>query len=490
MRFVKHFEKFALCYIIGSMKSFFKSFVMCAFLLLFAVPVFASELTDDLLDIAKNYYNQGNKAKTLEYVNQILAIEDDNIGAIELKVKLNPPKISKPFPDIFKPLVFDVPYVKTSNQAVDGAYEQGISAYKAKDYARAEECFNQAIRNGGESNFRLYNTLGLVCWAQRKFEDAKTAFLKSNELNKMFTLPLDNLSQIYKQTGALQDCKAVLEKALSQNTKDFCAYLLLGDYYRFINDNDNDNALKNYREVIRLNPKYNIAYLKIAAVRTETFDFAGSNATLNYYLKQNPMDDYAHLLIAKNYQYMNEFDKAKEAVYKAIMTTNSYENRAELGKIFYYSGDMQSALDMFLQAVNKNSGAEVYNYIGMCYYNLHQFNKAITYLNKALAMPDYRMIYHYNLAKVYEALKDDISYERCMNAIRDYSLESFQDYIDKANILFDSDSKNAAINVLNEGIVKYPLTKELYLEKLKIYDLIEDSAAVEATKNEIERVFK
>ena len=122
MRFVNHFEKSILCCIITGMKSFFKSFVLCALLLLFAVPVFASELTDDLLDIAKNYYNEGNKSKTLEYVNQILAIEENNLDAIELKIKLNPPKISKPYPDIFKPLVFDVPYVKNSNQLVDGAY--------------------------------------------------------------------------------------------------------------------------------------------------------------------------------------------------------------------------------------------------------------------------------------------------------------------------------------------------------------------------------
>lgn len=470
------------------MKSFFKSFVMCAFLLLFAVPVYSSELTDDLLDIAKNYYNEGNKSKTLEYVNQVLDMEEDNLEAIELKIKLDPPKISKPYPDIFKPLVFDIPFVKTQNYSIDSAYEQGMTAYKNKDYTRAEDCFNLAIRNGGDTNFRLYNTLGLVYWAQRKFDNAKGAFLKSNEINNLFTLPLDNLAQIYKQTGALNDAKQVLEQALEQNPKDFCAYLLLGDYYRFINDNE--NSLKNYREVVKLNPKYNNAYFKIASVRTDSLDFSGSNATLNFYLKSNPKDDYAYLLMAKNYQYMNDFNKAKESLYKAIMMNNSYEYRAELGKVFYFSGDMKSALDMFLQSVNKNSSAEVYNYIGMCYYNLHQFNKAITYLNKALGMSDYRIIYHYNLAKIYEALKDDISYERCMNYIRDYSLESFQDYIDKANILFDSDSKNAAINVLNEGIVKYPLVKELYLEKLKIYDLTEDSAAIEATKNEMERVFK
>lgn len=476
------------CCIIKSMKSFFKSFVMCSVLLTFAMSVSANELTDDLMDIAKSYYNQGNTSKTLEYVNQVLAIEENNPVAIELKIKLEPPKINKPFPDIFKPLVFDVPYIKTSNASIDSAYEQGMFAYKNKEYLRAEECFKQAIKSGGQSNFRVYNTLGLVYWAQRKIDDAKSSFIKSNELNNAFTLPLDNLSQIYKQSGCFQDCKQILDNAINKNPKDFCAYLLLGDYYKSINNSE--QALKNYREVININPKYFTAYYKIALVRTDTLDFTGAISTLNYYLKLNPADDYAYLLIAKNYQYTNEFDKAKEAIYKAIMISNSYEYRAELGKIFYYSGEMQNALDMFLQSVNKNSGAEVYNYIGMCYYNLRQFNKAITYLNKALGQTDYRIIYHYNLAKVYEALKDDISYERCMNSIRDYALETFQDYIDKANILFDCDSKNASINVLNEGIKKYPLVKELYLEKLKIYELSDDLSGVNATKNEMETVFK
>lgn len=486
--FINDFVLKHVCCIIVNMKSFLKSFVMCAFLLFLAGSAFANEITDDLLDIAKNYYNEGNKSKTLEYVNQILEIEEGNLAAIELKIKLDAPKCNKVFPDIYRPLVFDVPFVKTNDFNIDSAYEQGLSAYKNKDYLKAESYFNQAINSGGEPNFRIYNTLGLVYWAQRKFDEAKQSFLRSNDINKMFTLSLDNLSQIYKQTGDLSNCKQTLLKSISLNPKDFCAHILLGDYYRFTNDFE--GALANYREVVSLNPKYFNAYLKIATVRTESMDFAGSNATLNYYLKLNPSDDYAYLLMARNYLYMNDYEKAKESIYKAILAVNSYEYRAEFGKIYYYSGDMKSALDMFLQSVNKKTSAEVYNYIGMCYYHLHEFNKAISYLNKAINSDDYRIIYHYNLAKVYEALKDDISYERCMNAIRDYALETYQDYIDKAGILLDSDSKNAAINVLNEGIVKFPLVKELYLEKLKIYDLTEDVEGAQTVKNDMERVFK
>ena len=78
------------------MKSVFKLFIMCSLVLSFAMPIFADEITDDLLDIARTYYNKGNKSKTLEYVEQVLQIDENNLSAIELKIKLQPPKVSKP----------------------------------------------------------------------------------------------------------------------------------------------------------------------------------------------------------------------------------------------------------------------------------------------------------------------------------------------------------------------------------------------------------
>ena len=56
--------------------------------------------------------------------------------------------------------------------------------------------------------------------------------------------------------------------------------------------------------------------------------------------------------------------------------------------------------------------------------------------------------------------------------------------------MFDTESKNSAILVLNKGIEKFPKVKELYLEKLKIYDLTNDVQGVGQTKLEIESVFK
>ncbi|MCD8377415.1 MAG: tetratricopeptide repeat protein [Candidatus Gastranaerophilales bacterium] len=470
------------------MKRFMKRITLiCVIFSSIMLNCYANDLTDDFFDIAQNYYKDGNKTKALEYVNQILQIEANNSQAIGLKIKLTPPVMSKPLPNPDKPLIFDVPYQGTSNPASDGYYQQGLACYKNKNYSGAETNLKTAVQVDG-NNFYAYNTLGLVYWAQNKLNDAKCAFEKANSINTSFTIPLDNLAQIYKQTGENEKCYATLLKAQNLNPKDFCAYLLLGDYYRDIYDYE--NSVKNYKEVIKINPKYNIAYLKIAKVRTENMDFEASNATLNYYHKLNPNDDTVFYYMAKNYMFMNLFNKARDSIYKAILMNNCVEYRIELGKINYQNDDIQDALENFLSTLNLNTSSEVYNYIGMCYYNLHDFNKAITNINKAVSMPDRRVLYYYNLAKIYYTLKDNTNYTKYMELVKSYEPSTCQDYIDLSGILLDSESKNAAIITINKGIDKFPKIKELYLEKLKIYDLTNDLQGVGQTKLEMENAFR
>lgn len=448
---------------------------------------YANDMTEDYYDIAQNYYREGNKQKAMEYINQILDIEKDNLDALSLKFKLNPPTFSKKFPDIDKPLIFDVPYVSSGNAESDTYFQNGFKSYKSRDYADAEESLKTAVKIC-PNNFRAYNTLGLVYWAENKLDEAKTSFLKSNEMNKSYTIPLDNLAQIYKQTGENELCFSTLSKSQAQNPNDFCAFLLLGDYYRDMSDTD--NALKNYREVIKINPNYNLAYLKIAKAKSDNLDFAGANATLKYYNSMNPKDDYALFLMARNFVYMNDFIKAKESIYKAISLSNCREYREELGKINYQNEEIEDALEAFTSTINQETSSEIYNYIGMCYYNLHDFKKSILNINKAISLPGSRVLYYYNLAQVYHTLKDELNYIKYMNLVKDFQPIKWQDYIDMSGILLDSESKNSAIEVLNQGITRYPKVKELYLEKLKIYDLTNDLQGKAQTKSDMENMFK
>ena len=471
------------------MKIFAKIFIF-GLLLLFAGSslVFADDVTDDYLDIAQNYYKEGNKGKALEYANQVLSIEENNIGALTLKYKLLPPTGSKIFPNIDRLLIFDTPYITTGNSNSDNFFKKGYECYKSNNFSGAETYFKNAIQSD-PNNYQAYNALGLVYCAQNKLDLATSYFKKSNSINQTFTTPLNNLAQIYKKNGDRAKAFAILSQSQMLNDKDFCAYLLMGDLYR--ESGDYENALKNYRDSIKRKANCHLTYFKIAQTRADDLDYIGSNATLNYYQKfLNVTDDYVYYLMAKNYLVLNQCNKAKESIYKAISMNNCREYRELLGKINYQNDDFEDALEAFESSLSDKSPSDVYNYIGMCHYGLHDFNKAIKYVNKAISMSDMRVLYYYNLAQIYYTLKDNTNYSKCMALINKFKPSSCQDYIDLSGIYFYSESKNSAIAILDKGIDRYPRAKNLYQEKIKIYDLTNDTQGLRKTKTEMESIFK
>ena len=88
----------------------------CAILSVIGTACYADDFADDYLDIAKNYYREGNKLKALEYVEQVLMIEENNMSAIGFKIKLTPPNSVKNLPNLEKPLIFDVHTLQQQTQ--------------------------------------------------------------------------------------------------------------------------------------------------------------------------------------------------------------------------------------------------------------------------------------------------------------------------------------------------------------------------------------
>ena len=58
----------------------------------------ASEITDDYFDIATNYFNTNNYAKAIEYLDNILKLEPDNLQAQTLRNKILPMTAVQPLP--------------------------------------------------------------------------------------------------------------------------------------------------------------------------------------------------------------------------------------------------------------------------------------------------------------------------------------------------------------------------------------------------------
>lgn len=442
----------------------------------------ASELTEDYFDLAKHYYDAGNISKSLEYVEQILKLEPNNQEYLNFKVKLLPSNETNTAFAKVSDTVFEIPTVVIDETDTDIYNKKGKAFYQNKDYNMAIECFRSSVMLN-KKNKTAYNNMGLAYLALKDFKSAEAKFKKANSIDRTYTNPLDNLSLLYGQTGQKEKQLSVLRKAVRLNPNDFYAYYLLGNYYK--EANDYNNAVKNYQNAIKINSFIADSYLKLAEIYTETEDYKWSNSALSYYTALNPKSDYAYYLMAKNYFKSGQTDKAKKYIYKAIFMNNCKEYRYELGKMNYFTKNYKAATEEFESVLSENSSAEVYNYLGLCYFKQNKDVLAIANFNKATLLDRQRPIYYYNLAQVYKHSKDMENYSKYINTAKSILPISYVDYIDLACILLETSGKNEAIAIIDNGITAFPKNKKLYETKVQIYELTKDTENAQNTRNQM-----
>lgn len=474
--------------------------VLVLFVLQLAVTVNANELTDDYFDIATNYFNSNNYAKAIEYLDLILAIEPKNVSAKTLRDRISPPaideavatqqtaKVLSTAPNPEAVTIVEVPKANTEEIVYNSDYycNKGQEFYNKKDFDSAVEYFHKSVMLN-KNNAQAYNNLAMAYWCKNNQEAAIKFFKKAHSINKCYTQPLVNLSNLYKQAGDVKKQLEYLRKAICLNQNDYLAYYWLADYYKSINAYP--QAISNYSEVIKINPKFPQAYLSLAMCYFETEEFNLSISVLNQYREFYPDSDFAYSLMAKSSLALSQYDDAKAYIGKAIALNDNKDYQYELGKIDYYMGDYQDALDIFQNVLQLGESAEIFNYVGLCHYKLENIEIAIVNFKKAIELDGLRPIYYYNLAQCYKSLGDKKNYVKYANTATKITPVNYQDFIDLSYIYYDNGSPSYAINFLNNAIKRYPNVKSLYLSKLKIYEVMGDNLHYNETKNLIEAKF-
>lgn len=481
--------------------------VLIALQLAFAVN--ASELTDDYFDIATNYFNSNNFAKSLEYLDLIIKIEPDNLKANTLRDKIAAPpeeivniveenqaikdnqtaQILAQTPTPENLVILNVPQADVEKMDYNSDYynNKGLEFFEKKDFNTALEYFFKAIRLD-KRNAQAYNNLAMAYQQKNSMDLAIKYFKKANSLNRKYTQPLVNLSNLYKQIGDEKSQLYYLNKAINTNPNDYIAYYWLGDYYR--GTGVYPKAIDSLKESIKINPKYAEAYLNIAMCFFEIEEFNYTILSLNQYNELCPDSAYAFGLMGKASLALSRFKDAKVYIEKALSIAPNNEYEFELGKIDYFLEDYSAALEIFQNLLaSGGASAEIFNYVGLCNYKLKNIDVAMANFNKAIQVDPLRPIYYYNLAQSYKSTGDKKNYVKYINSATKINPINYQDFIDLSYIYFDNGNASYAINSLNNAISKYPDVKSLYLSKLKIYEALGDNLHYNETKDTIEARF-
>lgn len=202
--------------------------------------------------------------------------------------------------------------------------------------------------------------------------------------NTSFILPKSNAVKQavnYKKSGNKQGELTALTAA-----NDYWAYYFLAQYYR--QNKDYNQAINYFVKSVNAKPSFNQCYLEIAVCYFELGNFQQAVTYLNQYLKINPQDDFAYALKARCEANLDNNDDALSDILTAIALENSVDNRFLEGKILYNMKRYQQAKDKLEKLTSDIQTAEIYKYIGLCYYGLGNYNEALNNLDKSILLFD------------------------------------------------------------------------------------------------------
>ena len=327
-----------------------------------------------------------------------------------------------------------------------GIFAQNVSVSK-KDLSLAEKHYKSATKKSekGDYNTAIFEYKEAIKFNPNYIEaynDMGIAYTKLDDYEN--TISSYNMALLIKP-----------DYMLSKNNKKIAQF---NKASKLLNEGNNQKALSFYLDAINTDPNYVDAYndLAIAYLRLENYELAIKN--LNMALTINP-----DFNLAKN---------NKASVY------------CKLGIKMYNSGDYEGAINSYQEAISSSpSYLESYNNIATTYMKLEDFNMAIVYLDKALAISPYSELTKNNKALAYlKRGTKRAELEDNQNAISDY-MESIasnpfceEPYIKAATTFMKLGNQSQseiyskkAINI-KEIIAKRNEAKVYYSEATKKYE--------------------
>lgn len=180
---------------------------------LLVMPAFANEITEDYLDIAKNYSVMGNYSGAIPYIDKALSIEPDN----------------KDFRDIRSMLirlqnVNQKSYITSSNTRLNAV----MQAKKNGSRQGMLDALNQAATGG---NFWVYSFLGDYYRENRMYNQAVEAYSRAFETQPGFSQALLSIALCYLEDGNYDAVIPPITRFLYYNQQEDFGYFVRAKAY-------------------------------------------------------------------------------------------------------------------------------------------------------------------------------------------------------------------------------------------------------------------
>ncbi len=195
--------------------------------------------------------------------------------------------------------------------------------------------------------------------------------------------PYVKQAQEYKRTGnEKMELNTLLDGA--QSTNSYLAYYYLGNYYR--NRMEYTKAIDAYNSAVSAKSDFAQCYLALAITLYDEGKYSSAINPVDKYLTFNQEDDLAYAVKSRIEFQLGMIEQAKADNDKALELNNCPEYKFDKAKILYKTGDFKGAKDLFTEVLPNIQTSKIYEYMGLCDYELKDYLSALNNIDKALIL--------------------------------------------------------------------------------------------------------
>lgn len=273
---------------------------------------------------------------------------------------------------------------------------------RKNDLVNAKKHYLEIIKSNPDSS-SAYFSLGGISGDN---EESVNYYKKSIEIDSRFYIAYTALADLYIRMNKTEDALPYAKKAVELKPDDSYSNYVLSMYYA--KKGDKKKSLDMTKKI-----QGNLFFIKNIYLENKMYDEAIS--IVKNEIKNSPDEAFNYVEIAKVYERMKKYDLAidflKNAITKDITPAKKKDWLNQLKEYYflygieeYKKGNYINAIDIYTQASQILEDTNIYNNIGISYYMLKQYDKAIEQYQKALKLNPNHVDSIVNLGMVYEVL--------------------------------------------------------------------------------------
>ena len=276
----------------------------------------------------------------------------------------------------------------------------GLAYVRLGHWQQATEAFKQALLIEPDNPFYL-NYAGLCYYRQKEYDDAIHYYKKAIEKDPSEPVYFDNLGLAYEDAGLLSEAKSIYQKLIKQWPQNFTYHGRLAAI--LVKEGNTGEAIKIMEKGVSDNPD-DIETLRVMGEFQQGLKLPGEALrTYQHALTIAPGDELLNNNIGVCYHTLKEDEKAIPYYQKAIEANPHvalyYQN---LGLSYFDLKQWENSIEAHEQALTLEPNYRTYNFAGVAYYNLGEYDKAIEHYKKSIDAGGKEAVIYNNLALAYD----------------------------------------------------------------------------------------